>query len=243
MISIGINKNVYITSASIITSTDKSYLEIGFDQTGTNKPATAFDMLNSDTIIDTPPTFNMFLFATNVPKNEDGKLTQEKMVDRVTKDIKANKEILLHLMMGYMTVEAAKVDLYQGLSITSDNYNTQILREEVLKIIFANMAKNFVEKMKPFIAADPKLTFRLLLTRQSKDKHFASFRKNYINENPFWESMDVPDAQSKLKFTDYEIREGLTDATPVPRTTADPKTGATAAAPSQVHTAASVFGQ
>lgn len=238
MIQIGINKNVYITSTSI---SDKGYLEIGFEELIAGRPTTAFDMLNSDTITDIPPVFNMFLFATNVPKNEDGKLTQEKMVDRVTKDIKANKEILLHLMMGYMTVESAKVDLYQGLSITSDNYNTQILREEVLKIIFANMAKNFIEKMKPFVAADPKLLFRLLLVRQGKDKHFASFRRNYINENPFWESMDIPDVQSKLKFTDYEIRESLTDATPVARTTADPKNAGTAAS-TQVHTAASVFG-
>lgn len=246
MIGIGISENVFISGASI---TEKGFLEISFDEVGANRPKTAFDMLNQDTIVDVPPNTNLYLFPPTPPKNDDPdpnkRLTQEKMVDRVTKDTKANKEILIHLLMGFLTAEESKLDQFRSIDITAENFNTKILNIEVLKSIFNNIATDFITKIKPFVGDQTK-PFRLLLVRQNKDKHFAGFRKNYINENPFWEPMEVSKEASKLKFSDYEIREGLTDATPIERNTADNKktgTPGTSSAPSgPALTASSVFG-
>jgi hypothetical protein len=243
MISVGINDNVFITSVGIH---EKGFLEIGFDQTTNKKPVTAFEMLNQDGIVDIAPTFNMFLFTSTTPKNEDGKLTKEKLVERVTRDIKANKEILTHILMGYLPSNDANLNPHQfiAIDITPETFDTKILSDDVQKKIFENLTSAFITKIKPFIGKREH-AFRFLLIRQGKDKHFASFRKNYINENPFWEPMEVTKEASKLKFTDYEIREGLTDATPVERSTADNKKatpGTTAAPATPARSAADVFG-
>lgn len=242
MIDVGINENVFIVSAGMH---EKGYLEIGFDQTTNNKPATAYEMLTQDGIIDTPPVKSMFLFKSTTPKNDGDKpLTKEKLVERVTRNIKANKEILTHILMGYLPTAEANLNPHQfiGIDISAEEFDTKILKDEVQQKVFENLASTFITKIKPFVGKK-ELAFRLLLTRQGKDKHFAAFRSNYINENPFWEPMEVAKATSKLKFTDYEIREGLTDATPVQKSTADDKKATPGAGPAPAtRSAADVFG-
>jgi len=102
------------------------------------------------------------------------------------------------------------------------------------------MSQFFINAMQPYVNKD-ELLFRCLLVRTSKDKHFATFRSSYIEDNPFWESMDVPKEASKVKYTAYEEKEGLNDGTPASRSeTADTKKSTESVA---TISAASVFGQ
>jgi len=82
---------------------------------------------------------------------------------------------------------------------------------------------------------------RLLLVRQSKDKHFATLRGTYLDDQPFLEPMAIPKDASKLKFSPWEIENGYDSSAPAPKA-AKPEggvPGATAAAPV---TASNIFG-
>ena len=238
MIQIGINPNVFIESVQL---DDKNALEIKFNQGETKKKLSLFENIAQDEVVENTG-MSVKLFAPLPPKKED--MTEEKKVDLVLSDLNGTKGVLRHLLLGYYTKEDLNgmwAHVYDGLPITEENMAKQILVKEILEAIHKNMARVFIDKMKPFFNDGSKL-FRLLLVRQSKDKHYATFRKRYIQENPFWESMEIPDNASKVKFTDYEKREGLDNGLPVSKEAGDPKTSSPTATAATM-TASNVFGQ
>lgn len=236
MIKIGINENVFLDKATL---DDKNVLELTFQEANKEKKSVFADIA-SDEVSETI-SMGIRLFPALPPKKED--MTEAKKVDLLHSDMNATKSILRHILLGYLTSEDLKglwAHVYDGLTLTEENFNQMILKKEILEAVHKNMARVFLEKITPFLG-NRELTFRLLLVRQSKDKHFATFRKRYIEDNPFWESMQISKEASKVKFTTYEEREGLNDGTPASKDAADKKgddkTGG--AAPL---TAANVFG-
>ena len=235
-LGVKINENVYITGIELDSN---NYLNITFKEK--NDLSNPFEKLIDDDVHEGSDKLDIKLFAPQPPKNDDGKLTEEKMIDRVSRDINKNKGILQHIMKGYMTKEEYAIGkaMFDGIDIDANTYSKKIIDKDVLLKVHQNMAQFFINAMQPYLNKED-LLFRLLLVRTSKDKHFATFRSSYIEDNPFWESMDVPKDASKVKFTPYEEKEGLNDGTPAVRSsTADTnKTGEAAA----TMTAASVFG-
>lgn len=230
MIKIGINDNIYLEKASV---DEKGTIDLHFQEVNAKeKPKGLFADVAGDDIVEGQDGLTIKLFSPLPPKKED--MTEEKKVDLVGLDIKKSKSILQHLLLGYYT----KADLtgfwasgvYAGLPVDANNLESQILKPEILTAIHKNMGKMFVDKIRPFLN-DKNRAFRLLLVRQSKDKHYASLRGKFVEDNPFWEDMSIPKEATKLKFTDYEIREGLNNDTPISReAAADSKAGNAAAA-------------
>ncbi len=240
MIQIGINENVYLEKAIL---DDKNSLELVFAEvSAVEKPTSLFANVASDDVVENH-SMGVRLFPPLPPKKED--LTAEKKLDLVVGDINKTKGILLHILKGYFTADELKklfgLNLYAGLPIDENNFNQQILIKEVLEGVHKNMARLFLEKIKP-VLNDRTKAFRLLLVRQSKDKHYATFRGKWIEDNPFYESMEIPKEASKVKFTPYEIEQGLTHGTPVSKdAAADKKDGSKSGGEAPL-SAANVFG-
>jgi len=238
MIQIGINKSVYLDKASV---DEKNVLELSFLES--DKASTSGNMfanIASDDVVE-DASRGIRLFPPLPPKKED--ITQQKKVELVNSDITKTKGILMHILLGYYTREDLKglwAEVFAGLPIDENSYPTKITQKEILEGVHKNMSRIFLQKIAPFLG-NKELTFRLLLVRQSKDKHYATFRGKFIEDNPFYESTQVPEEASKLKFTPYEIQEGLDNGIPVPKSAADAKAagGTGGAAPQTVQ---NVFG-
>lgn len=221
MIKVGINENVFIQG---LVLDEKGSLEIKFGEADAPQVKSGFAAIQDDEVVENT-SMSVRIFPPQSPK-EPNELTLEKKADRAQGDINKTKGILLHLMAGYMTSDVmpslGKI-AFAGIDITEDNYSTEIIRKEIMELVHKNMCKAFVEAMQPYLNK-PELKFRLLLVRQSADKHFATFRGRFIKDNPFYESMDIPSTGSKVKFTAYEIKEGLNNGDPI----AKPAAGTTA---------------
>jgi hypothetical protein len=234
MIGVGVNENIYLFNASL---DEKDTLSLIFKEAGKEeKVYDPFAALGASEVIEKETNeFNVRIFPPSPPK-EDSDLTEEKKIDRAVGDINGTKGILRHLLMGYMPTDDIKFDPYAGLDISRENFAQKILSKEGLAHIHKNLCNQFLGQVRPFLDKKDQV-FRLLLVRQSKDKHYATFRKRFLDDNPMWESMTIPKDQSKLKFNDYEKSQGLDNGTPASRESADSKGAAQAPA-----TVQSVFG-
>jgi hypothetical protein len=224
-IGIGINEPVYLAKALI---NEKDTLELYWDYA--EEDAVGKDLfadLTGDEIQDDGSS-RLMIWALKVPDKAD--MTADKKLDRISGDIETTKNQLIHIMESYMTKDQIKgtfKDIFDSTPITDANtYPKFILDQTVLDVVTKNIFSAFISKMADFIGK-PELKKRLLLVRQAKDKAFPVLRKYYLKDNPFLEDADIPRTddpktnQSKLKFTKYELKEGLDDDTPVSRSSAD----------------------
>ena len=100
---------------------------------------------------------------------------------------------------------------------------TTITDQNFLDKVYDNMVKAFLDATRPFINKD---TFRVILVRSSKAKHYAKIPAKGNYPRVWIESSAIPKAASQIAFSDYEIKEGLNSGTP----TATEQTEATSAA-------------
>ncbi len=238
MIQVGINENVVLTGVAL---NDKNTLSFTFNEAaklGTDKPSNPFDLLNDDDVVEIDNGTTINIFQPNVPDKAD--MTQEKKVDMVTNDINKIKSIMFHFLKGWLPAAEVKgkINPFSGVAIDATNYSTQILNKDILAAIHKNMATTFIQLITPLLT--PAKPFRLLLVRQSTEKHWPSFRGKYIEENPFWESMEIPAEASKVKFTSYEKGQKLDDPT---QTVINKDKAGDTKAEAAPQTAANVFGQ
>lgn len=251
-ITIGVNENVFLESASIDDKT--KVLNLNFEQLDPKaeaKPDNPFDLLASETVVETEFGMGIRIFPPLPPK-EGNDRTEEKNIEMLVQDINKTKGILYHILKGYMTSDdlKGKLEPFRGIPINKENFNVQILKKEILEQVHHNLATDFMNQVKPFLGKKDQL-FRLLLVRQSKDKHYATLRGRFLDENPFWESMAIPieaskvaikeaDGTIKARFTKFELDNGLDNGRPADKNAAaDKKEGTAGPAPV---TAASVFG-
>lgn len=227
MIKVGINGPLVITGASI---TDKGWLEMHWKELlpPDKEKVDAFDALNSADYVETGDGTNKTtIFPPLAPheKTKTGELIA--LADRVAQaqdNLGELKNTLQQIMLCYVTTDKIKWDAYKGLGLTRENLPDLIVTEETLKAISRNMFDTFLEVVTPFFN-DESISVRLLMVRQSKTKHFPSFRNKFVKDNPIIELAVIPAADSKLKFTGYEIKEGLDKDTPVATSTDAPAAG------------------
>lgn len=211
-IEVGINENIHLRSA-VLDDKDNLILTFKNDEV----ELSGFEALQSEEIVEgNGGKIELRIFPPTPPKVENK--TLEKQQELAVADVTRMRAILEHIMKGYMTKDEANLAkvMYLNTGIDKDNFAQKILDKEVLLAIFRNAARAFLERMRPYLG-NPELKFRLKLVRQSKEKHFATLPGRYLDDQPFWESMDVAKEASKVKFSDYEIKEGLNDGTPAAR--------------------------
>ncbi len=227
MVSVGINENVILQDAVVSTENDKVSLILTFKEqgstTGTSNP---FEQLAGDGAVDTGSNgTNIRIWPPLTPLKEtrDGKAKSMVEMAKETTDILGErKNSLIQILSCFTTSDKIKFNMFAGMDgmITQENYEQKIIEETVIKQCFLNIANQFVAQITPFLDKED-CAVRLLLVRQSKEKHYAQLRERFVRDNPFIESALIPKNQSKLKFTKYELEKGLNDGTPIAQSQAD----------------------
>ena len=236
MISVGINEGVILQKVELTEKEGKYSLDFSFgdgnDATVSDNP---FDeeLDENGMVVVNSSTNSIKLWPVMAPKDEDlkgNRLSPQQKYDIVFKEINEQKNLLIQCASCYVTsdklmkeVDGKKVsiiDLYRGIAMTRENMHSMLPNDEVLQRVFKNMSEDFVTFMTPVLAQGP-TPLRVLLVRQSAAKHYASFRRRFIREQPVFELAAIPKEASKLKFSDYEIQKGLNDGTPIQQAQAD----------------------
>ena len=240
MLKVGINEPLYLVDVKI---TDKNWLELTWKQADAVE-MDAFDALESEGYAETGDgTSKITIFPPLPPleKDRQGNLkTEAKMAEEAQNVLKELKNQLNHILLAYMTQDKIKFNPYEGLGFTRENLTSLIHKKESIEAVAGNFFRGFVALVSPFVGINNDDTrVRLLCVRTSKAKHFPTLRRTYIADNPFLELASIPKEATKLKFTNYEIKEGLDNGDPV---SATPDAQAHAEAVAAVD-AASVFNQ
>lgn len=235
MVGIGINDNVFISKAE---KNDKGTLEITFSQISADPTAAAAlkaklaenvfaDWEEGGYSVDDGQgglRMMIFPFDSKPPVNDtDGKWQPTKEVMKERMDTIRGP---LYMILNYFIPDKTKmpltvVNIFKGTGIDGTNFATKILSETVQEKVYANIVDLFIQGVTPFVG-DETNPFRLKLNRQSAKKAYATLPSRYISdENPFIESMKIPLAASKLKFSKWEIANGYNSDAPVSQSTAD----------------------
>ncbi len=215
MLKVGIHENIVFTKAE---KNDRGTLVIGFKQVN---EATPLELLGSNSDNTSPEDAeNDFLIFP--PKATEKNSTNVDSGKNNMQKIKEIKDPLNHILSQYLTKDQIAWDPTKGLGITNENLETKLTQQSVLDAIYANIVDQFIKMASPIVknplTQDKK---RLLTIRTSGIKHFSALRKRYLDTNPFLESMTIPTAQSKLKYTNWEVKNGFNNPTPVAQATAD----------------------
>lgn len=232
MVNVGINENVIISNAELLTDNDKASLAITFREKDAPKiEGDIFDQLSGEGEVATGnskdgTTIRMWPPLKPLPDTKDGQTkSASEMAKEAADALGERKNALLQILSVFMTSDKIKFNMFAGMEtlITREKFESNIVKEEVIKSAFINMANQFLAMIAPHLDKEDS-PVRLLLVRQSKTKHYAAFRERYVKDNPFIESAHIPKDASKLKWTAYEIKEKLNDPTPVAQAAADATT-------------------
>lgn len=201
MISVGIHDNLLIHKT---TTNDRGTLVIGFKE---GKAVNLLDVL--DSVSDQSATDSRDQdFLIYGPQATDKSGEQLDTVENNVEKVKVIKDQLNHILLNYLPSDKIKWNVLEGCNITNDNLATKYRDQATLDKIYANICRQFISMMAPFINDTTKL-FRVLFVRQSKAKHYPSLRKRYLGDQPFMEPMSVPKEQSRLKYTKWELENGF----------------------------------
>lgn len=205
MLRVGINERVLLTGASI---NDKGSLEISFKQVGQEiVQVNADDFLNQAAGIK-PSTGESKQIVWPVQIEQRGTVREAK---DVAADLASVRDQLQHILQVYTTSDRAALNPYDGVEATSSALQNQSTVDRIYK----NLTTQFVAKVKELKDKIAVTEIRVLLIRRSAASHYGTFRKRFITDNPFVESMEIPAANTRLKFTKYEIEKGLNNGDPV----------------------------
>ena len=229
-LNVGINENVILSKAEVSTENDKVCLILGFKEKGklTSTEADEFEQMKGSGTVQTGTgsgDFSIRMWPPLPPLPTD-KSNVTKTSIQLGKEGRDNlnevKNTLHQILSCFMTSDTILFSMFKGMDdiITRDTIDSKIIEPAVIKQCFLNLAYQFTEQVVPFIDKE-ECALRVLLVRQSKEKHYATFRSKYVNENPIVEPAIIPLSASKLKFTAYEIKNGLNDGTPTAQAAGD----------------------
>jgi hypothetical protein len=227
MIKIGVTENVYISEQK---KNDKGTLEITISEAaaGEKKTLSLIDQAkeSSDTSGASTGT-TLMLFAPSREYQSEA-VAPEKQVQNLMKF----KNVLHHFLKRSVAETQIKWNPFAGIVLKDDNdLLDKISDEKTYAKVYDNIVEQFIDQAKKFGLNDGKKLSRFIGIRQSKEKSFIKLRDNFLDQQPFWEAMEIPKENSKLlikagskgattffeadadgyvpKFTDYEISKGF----------------------------------
>lgn len=128
--------------------------------------------------------------------------------DKVKKNILEFRNTLTHVLEHIMPTSKIKFDAFVGLdsSDAKDRMDDQAF--------VGQMINNYVDQFLQYVEDnnDPEKGFRFIFPRNKKG--YPTLRQQFTSSQPFMESLDVPLTETKLKFSDYEITNGLDQPLP-----------------------------
>lgn len=196
MIPVGIHENVRVYKA---TRNEKGTLVVGFKR-DEGLDLDSFDTASDNTAGgDAEQDFLLF-----PPSNLDRKDAVDSTKNNSAK-VKQLKDQLTHILGNYMTSDKITWNTTLGTGLTQENSEAKLKTQETLNKMYDNICNQFIEQVTPFLN-NTKLKFRVIFVRHSEAKHYPSLRKTYLSTQPFMEPMSVPAATSRIKFTEWEIK-------------------------------------
>ena len=234
MIGIGINPRTVLKNATL---DDKKNLQLVFAEASDKEPEefNPFDRANSAEISDDGDGLTLRIWTLKVPDDKDKKgreRTDEDKLQLVQSDLDGKLNVLKHILQNFMTTDDMRsvFDVFADTGLTREAYaadpgiyNRSMIMQPTLDIISNNMFTQFIAAITPHLNKNTQ-PFRLKLRRQSKDKAFATLPDKYLKEYPFIEPSSVPEDQSRVKFSPYEVKEGLNDSSAPSRDEAEKTT-------------------
>lgn len=202
MIRVGVTENVLLTRAEL---NEQGTLVIAAAEVGTEikekKTTSLADMLNEgeDTSGNTATGEVTFLmFPPNLKDFDD----KDKDADpkKVLQGFLDLKNQLSHFLKRFMTSKQIKWNILAGTGINAADDNdvlAKIGRPDVAAKVYSNIATGFIQQVTPYLNFEGKPA-RLFLHRRSKDAHFGTLRKKFLDNQPFFEGMEIPVDQSKM---------------------------------------------
>lgn len=217
MVQVGINENLVLSKAGVTNENGKISLDLYLREKGTASNLNDFEQLSSGVEVDTGNAAQRAIkvWCPLPPKDDKTDGTNKSVAEKV-KESRDNlaefQNLLLQFMKCFTTTDKIKFNMFAGMDsvISPENYESQIVKEEIINQAFLNLANQFVEQSAQFVDKD-ELALRVLLVRQ-KTKMWPEFRRRFIKDNPVVEPASIPLAQSKLKFTKYEKDNSLDKA-------------------------------
>ena len=222
-LTVGIHESVVLGEKTALN--DKGNLVISFATKVDNSDLLGALERGEDTSNDSA---NLIQFKFNTSING----TQQSSGD-IGNAVTAFRKQLKDIMLVFMTEEVAEAKIhlanvcFAGLGVTTDNIVNKLLDHNFLDKVYDNMVAAFLNAVKPFINGP---TFRVILVRSSKAKHYAKIPAKGKFPRVWIESTSVPKSASKIAFTDYEIAQGLNSGEPTPTEQVEATSAAAAAA-------------
>ncbi len=219
MIGVGIHEDVIIDNVEHADKDGKKSIIISFRK---KKEKSLFESMSSDEIDNGEEKTSVRIFPFKVPDKND--LTETQKTDRVIADVTRTRNVLLHILQTFLPKAEISLNMYANTGIaagiTDVEFKKKMLSQATLDKIWNNTQTAFIRMMKPLCSRDD-LPVRLKLVRQSVEKHYATFPTMYLDNQPFLEPMSVKAENSRVKFTDYELKNGLDKGDQIPRSEAD----------------------
>lgn len=139
-------------------------------------------------------------------------------------DIAEDLLVLRHKLSTYAKLYATSEEveqalggrkIFEGLGIPDDQMNTIIARltgEEFMHSVVTKYYKRFIDFLTSKNAFNGQVKFRHKFVRATKDKNFAQIPNSTLD---VWlEPMTIPKSQSKIAFSEWEIKNKKNDPTP-----------------------------
>lgn len=205
-IRVGINENVRLKGAEI---NDRESLQVSF--VSGQAAGNIDDLLNSTAGVSDNNGVNIILWPAKTEYNGTPREAKD-----VARDLTTLRDQLEQILGAYMTTENAKLDPYAGLDTSNvQAFQASLTKQATVDRIYKNLASQFVAKVNTLTDEQKAFTFRLKLVRTSANNHYGTLPRGFVRDNPFWESMSIPAAASKVKFTKYEISKGMDNPTAI----------------------------
>ena len=218
-IQVGINNNVCLKGAKV---DDNGLLNIEFTDSSSNSnaenaAATNFlDELSSTSENDMSYDVRHIVWPISINQYVTN-------MEDVLKEFKKIRQTLNHILLQFMTDDNIQWNPMKGIQVINPSDTAEVQRlltnDTTLLAMYNNYRDQFIQTLKINVSKDNlAIPFRMKFIRQSKAKHYASLPKF----PPFMEPMTIPQDQSKLQFTNYEIEHGLNSGNVVAQTVPEP---------------------
>lgn len=151
---------------------------------------------------------NIRIYGINVDKYGDaGKKTGDELLNEVLE----KQAQLVHIASAYLPADKIKAAwaLTKGIEVkTKDELVKAITKESNLNKVVDNLFTQFEALMKPVIGEESKKVVVKFL-RKSKASNFPRLSDRKLDWNPFIAAEDDTKGVAKLKFSKWEIEQGL----------------------------------
>lgn len=238
MIQIGVNEDVLVSKAE---KNDQQTLVVSFKESGTEvkvkKELSVLEQMNEGSDATGSDGMGELNFMFFMPSMTKYGTEEAETGENILKSFLDLKNQLAHILKRFMTEKEIKFASFAGVAVNAadpiDIYAKLSVKANVEKV-YANYTDQFIKMVTPFLNKSEKPA-RLFLHRKNAESHFGVLRKKFLDNQPFFEGMEIPISASKLytkqtdattklhepievdgikylpKFTDYELKKGLDD--------------------------------